>query len=322
MTSTLGQIKKKVRRLTASPSPAQLSDSDIEDYVDQFYEYDLPAHLKLWELRKKYTFFTEPGEDRYTFDKAAVKNFQNPLYIDGEQSWYTQSESEFFYTYTKQNFAQDLGSGDGSATFAGTITRTPIVKRSVSIIAIDTNGDQLVAIDAPDDGTPTQQWRNGNNQTLELLTGTINYDTGAISVTFPSAIPTTSTVTARMVTTQQGKPRAMLYNHDYLTLRPVPDSAYRVEIDTYQRPTDLLDSDDDNPDLGQWWQLIAFGAAIKVLQDRQDVESIKNIAPFYEEQKELVLNRTIQQQTQQRTPTIYSGQSGVSPYNSSWTWGV
>ena len=104
-----------------------------------------------------------------------------------------------------------------------------------------------------------------------------------------------------------------MYFQDYFTLRPVPDSAYRVEINTYRRPVDLLAVDGDDPEIAQWWQFLALGAAIKVLQDRQDTDSIENIAPFFEEQKQLVLQRTVKQQTPQRVGTIYSQQSGAYP---------
>ena len=93
MVGTYAQIKTKIRRLTASPSKNQLSDDDINQAVDSFYEIDLPAHLKLWELRGTYTFYTEPGEDNYTFDKSANFNFQPPVYMDGLESQYYQSEA-------------------------------------------------------------------------------------------------------------------------------------------------------------------------------------------------------------------------------------
>jgi hypothetical protein len=320
MTSTLAQIKKKIRRITASPSPSQLSDSDIEEYCDQFYELDLPAHLKLWELRDTYTFFTSPGEDRYTFNKSQVKTLQPPLYINGTEGSYTQSQTDFYRTFDKQNVEESLGVGDGTATFTGTISNTPLIRRNVVITAIDTNGDQQVAIDDPDTNPATPGWRNGNSQAYAAFPGTINYDTGAISLTFPSSIPSSSTVFARVVPYTGAVPRAMLYHQNYMYLRPVPDKAYRVDVSYFKRPSQLLNTDGAIPDVDQWWQFIALGAAIKIFQDRQDMDSIENVAPFFKEQKSLVLNRTIQQQVNQRAPTIYSEQVALpaASYNSRW----
>jgi len=45
--STLETIKIKVRRLTRSPSEAQLSDADLNQYINTFLIYDLPEHLAL-----------------------------------------------------------------------------------------------------------------------------------------------------------------------------------------------------------------------------------------------------------------------------------
>ena len=120
--STLEQIKKKVRRVTASPDPSQLTDSDIEEYINTFYELDLPAHLKLWKLRGKYTFYTTPNEDRYAIDDDAQLTFQCPLYIDGNEAQYTQSQQEFFRLYPKQNFETTLAAGNGGTGYSFTLS--------------------------------------------------------------------------------------------------------------------------------------------------------------------------------------------------------
>ena len=40
-TSTLQTIRTKVRRLTRTPSTAQLSDDDLDQYINTFVVYDL-----------------------------------------------------------------------------------------------------------------------------------------------------------------------------------------------------------------------------------------------------------------------------------------
>jgi len=76
-------------------------------------------------------------------------------------------------------------------------------------------------------------------------------------------------------------------------------------LDVFVRPAELLDSSQE-PKLEEWWQLIAYGAARKVFQDRMDMESLQMIEPEYQNQMLLVQRRTIVQQTSQRTPTIYA----------------
>lgn len=310
--STLEQIKKKVRRLTGNPSPNQLSDSDLEEYIDTFYEQDFPSHLKIWNLHDKLEFFTIANEDRYDFDTDLYHAVVPPVYIDGYQSFYSQSREEFFRIYPKLITEQTAATGTGAAgPYTFTLSSVPVLKRQVTVSAVDTAGATQIAEDVPD--TPTSNtgtWRDAT--TGAVLAGTINYVTGACTITFASAIPTTESVIARFSAYQANRPAAMLFFNDYFVLRPVPDKVYRVVVEVYKKPTQLLSasnhSDANTPDVQQWWQYIAFGAAIKVLQDRQDMQAIENIVPFFKEQEALILYRTATQQAPERTATIYTDQ--------------
>ena len=313
-------IRNKVRRLTGSISQSQLSDADLDDYINTFYLLDFPAHLKLWNLNENYEFFTVPNEDQYTlpinptFDanNNQFPSFQGilpPVYIDGYESWYSQSQKEFYVTYPKLNFEQTGPSGDGSSgPYTVTLTNIPILKRELTISAVDVNGVTQIL---KDDG-------NGNlinasaSVAVPVTTGTVNYVTGAVNILnfrdatdTQIAIPATSTITLRYVPYQASRPIAMLFFDDQMILRPVPDKVYRVQIEVFKTPTQLI-ATTDQPEIHQWWQLIAFGAARKVLQDRLDNEALASIEPFYQEQMSLVLYRTALQQTPQRTATIYT----------------
>ncbi len=122
--STLQAIENKVRRLTRSPSTAQLTTLDLQNYINTFVVYDFPEHLRTFNLRKTFTFYTNPYQDEYMTDEASfgdpianptivynpLYNFQNkyltvhpPVYIAGIQSMFTQSREEFFQYYPKVN---------------------------------------------------------------------------------------------------------------------------------------------------------------------------------------------------------------------------
>jgi hypothetical protein len=62
----------------------------------------------------------------------------------------------------------------------------------------------------------------------------------------------------------------------------------------------------DNPTLNQWWQYIAIGAAIKVLEDRQDFDGVSNLMPMFQRQESLVLERQGVEEIGQRNATLYS----------------
>ena len=64
---TLADIRTKVRRITARPSAVQLSDSEIDKYINTFYVYDMPEHLKMESLRYNYQFTSTANIPAYDF---------------------------------------------------------------------------------------------------------------------------------------------------------------------------------------------------------------------------------------------------------------
>ena len=76
----------------------------------------------------------------------------------------------------------------------------------------------------------------------------------------------------------------------------------------YKYPTALATATDD-PQLQEWWQLLAYGAADKIFADNADFEDLEKFRPLLKEQMDLVLRRTIVQQTSERTATIYTEQT-------------
>lgn len=316
--STLLQIKKKVRRLTASPSTNQLSEADLEEAIDTFTEHDFPSHLKIWNLHSTYEFFTQANEDRYSFDTDLYHAVLPPVYVDGYQSFYTQSRDGFYKQYPEISIEQTADTGNGTAgPYAFTLSSLPVMKRQVTVSAVDSVGTTQSARDVPD--TPTSDTGTWvDNNTGAVLAGAINYVTGVCTITFAAIIPTTESVLARSSPYQASRPGTILFFKDYFLLRPVPDKVYRVSVEVYQKPSQLFSSSDwsasNAPDVDQWWQYIAFGAAMKVLQDRQDIESIQNILPFFKEQENLILYRTATQQVPERTATIFTQQSGSAPF--------
>ena len=301
-TSTLARIKTKVRRLTASPSPQQLTDADLEEYIDDFYDQDLPADLKLFNLRTNLEFITEADQDTYTVDTDLYYQVEAPVYVAGYDAQLFIDQTAFYGKWNKAEVSQASATGTGGAgPYTWTLGPLKVTKNTLTITANDTTGNQMEIVD---DGA-------GNLVSFGTTTnrGTVNYVTGAVSVTFPNAIDNGDAITSMWRPYQASRPVSMLFFGNTLTMRPVPDKAYRVKVQVIRRPSQALAADGDTPQVTQWWQFIAFGAAIKVLQDRQDVESIANIMPFYEEQKQLVLHRTIAQMRQSRAPSIYADQT-------------
>lgn len=297
--STLARIRTKVRRLTGYANAFQLPDADVDNYINDFYLYDLPAHLKIFNLKQTYTFYTEPNIDTYAFTPNVYRTVQPPLYIAGRESKYTQSKAEFFRIYPITNNDENLGTGDGTAgPYALQIGAVPVLRNQVTISTTDVGGNNLVC---NDDGSGTFVG--------DVSSGTINYVTGAITnLVFSANVASGETINVQSVPYVSSRPEAMLFFNDEFILRPVPDKSYKVDIDVYVFPTELVNTT-DTPETDDMWQLLAAGAAKKILEDNMNFEDLQKIMPFFNEQMSLVINRTVQQNRPVRTQTIYTQQS-------------
>lgn len=325
--STLAAIRTKVRRLTRSPSTAQISDSTIDEYVSTFFLYDFPEHLRLFSLRETFSFYTQPNIDTYETTTAVstdpLFNFKNkyitvhtPIYIEGYESYFSMDRTSFFRIYPIVAQEQQINqTGDGVTTlFTGTLPNTPVLPGTILFSAITAANVAMTYIDN------FQSSILGNlvipNQTAPVA-GTINYVTGAYSITFSSAPAMGQNITCETFSYQPSRPNALLYFDDKFVVRPVPDKAYKIQMEVYKRPITLGNDPTLSPELEQWWQYIAYGAAKKIFEDRMDLESVQLILPEYKKQEMLVQRRTIVQQTEQRSATIYTDNT-AGAYGSGW----
>lgn len=333
--STLDTIRKKVRRLTQSPSEAQLSTFELDQYINTSIENDIPTTMKLFSLRTLLTFYTQPGVDVYKTNTTdpldPLFNFKNkytavhnPVFIAGVPTYYTQWRTIFYANWPQTNFISDTGLvGDGTVgPFVGIINSFPqqpfplvnkqfILQKSVVFTALDASGTAMILVDTP---VTNQTGTLATPNSLVVL-GTINYVTGAFSFSFPSATAVGTSlipnpIWSEVIVYTAGIPTTMLYYDNQFTLRPVPDKAYVINIEANIRPVELLSSMDE-PQITQWWQWISALAARKVFEDRLDIDSVQLLTPFLEEQQALALSTSMEQYTNQRTVTIYSN-NGVN----------
>ena len=315
--SSLTAIRTKVRRLTRSPSTAQISDAQIDEYVNTFIVYDFPEQIRLSALRTVLTFYTQPGVDVYetsTDPNNPLYDFKNryvavhpPIYLAGIQGFYTQWRDVFYGYYPQTNTIAQTGLfGDGATTaFTGTVVARPMLQRSVIFTAVDNAGTSMVLIDEPVTNTTGNLRLPTPEPPFPAPVGTINYVTGAFTLTFPAAPAAQAPIIVENIAYQPGKPLAMLYYDQKFTIRPVPDKSYAVSIEADIRPTELL-ATNQSPQLAQWWQYIAFGAAKKIFEDRMDMDSVQLILPEFKLQERLCLRATLTQQANERTVTIYT----------------
>ena len=336
---SLSNIQTKVRRLTRSPSEAQLTTAQLNEYINTFVVYDFPEHLRTFNLRTQFSFYCNPYQDTYETDTTvlpitnALYDFQNkyltvhpPVYIAGYQALFTQSQEQFYGIYPKIESIQLITQGDGvTATFSGVIgnlnpqlpvlssTLTPILPGSVLFSSVDIGNAGLALYDVPiypSDGTGTLFDAN-----TQLPAGVINYLTGVFALTFPNPPKAGFNINSQVVYYQPSLPQALLFYANTFTLRPVPDQPYKINFEVYKAPIDLS-TNNLVPELDEWWQYIAYGAAKKILEDRLDMDTVALIMPEFLKQQALCNRRNLVQYTNERPATIYTQQSdGTNGYN-------
>jgi hypothetical protein len=314
--ATLANIRTKVRRLTGRSSENQITNAQIDQYINTFYLYDMPETLRLFTQETVFEFMTTANVDTYDMNTMQVwtgESNQNavdvfislkpPVFIAGYQSFYSQDREQFFRTYPILAQINSTTEGDGTAgPYAVTLSNFPILQNSVTVGAVDSLDAASNCIDIPVTRT-NGTWQLSNTNTA--VVGSVNYITGALSVTFPNTIPVNNEITFTAVPYQANRPQGMLFYNNIITLRPVPDQSYKVSINAFKSPVALI-SAGDNPQLKQWWQYLAYGAAKKIFEDSQDTDGVAGLMGAFQEQERMVLRRTIMQRTNQRVATIYT----------------
>lgn len=368
--SSLLAIQQKVRRITRSLSIAQLSDIQLNEYINTYVLYDFPETLRLFNLKTTFSFYTLPFVDTYsttTNPASPLYNFTNkylttdsPIYIAGYNALYSQSREQFYGIYPLVNSIASIGAtGNGVKTqFSGVINSqqanipqqstqfATLLQNNVLFDSIDSNANGIAMQDSPildaTTGNPTNFGllynalttnENPYNATINpsgipvvslaapYFTNSlfpkynyINYISGQYVVTFPTAPASGVAINSQTVPVNPAIPQALLFYDGQFIVRPVPDQTYRVDMEVWVQPSELLQLG-QTPELSEWWQLIAWNSAKKIFEDRMDYESIAQIMPSLKEQEALVLRRTIVQQTSQRVATVYNEQSRTG-YNS------
>lgn len=180
----------------------------------------------------------------------------------------------------------------------------------VTITAQSANNTTLVVTDSGQFSSSDINvgWLQTNSQATPQViqaAGQVNYNTGAVTVTFSEAIPVGNSIQANCYFYESGIPRAVLFYDNVITVQPPPNISYYVEMDAYLSPAAFLNSG-AALQFGYMSEYLARGAARKILSDTGDVEQFSFYEPLFKEQETLVWKRSQRQFTATRTGTIFS----------------
>lgn len=340
--NTYAQIEKMVRRLTASASESALKSVDIQNQVNIFYSNDFPYGIKLDQMRNVYSFLTSPNVDQYPLDVNYNQGVRSPVYVDGIQGFFYKDRMEFFGVWPKWPSRFNPISGDSvTTTFSFTIPG-PFLAGEVTLGGVDLNGNPIrvqdngfgrLYLEVPNGiiSVPSQSTNpakpgmyniNTNNPGLQNPTdiGSVNYVTGSFAINFPVAPIAGQQMSLFVSQYQTGKPYSVLFWNNIFTIRPVPKLVHKIELETYLTPVQFMLTT-DSPILNQWVQYIAYGTAMEILRQRQDMAGVQNLMEGFKRQEGLVLERQGVEEIGQRNSTIFAGSTPTQGFNGGWSQG-
>lgn len=347
----LQDIIEKIREVSASGNSLQVTDSKIIKYINSYYLYDLPNDLRNIKLKDTYTFNTIQGVDTYPFDFDHWSTIEAPVYCGKIQIPLFQDKQSFYrYNFNSQQL-ETLDYGDGTTgPYAGTTNAYPIIKSTNNnpMVSTATSNTNVFPAGYP----PTFSINNISRQQNILISantatsslhvtddgagnligdcvagGTIDYETGDVAnLTFTSVVPGGNTINIQYIQAVEGQPYTILFFQNTFVLRPVPDQAYTIEMTAYRQPSQALlgtnsittPNLDGRPEEMFWWELIAFGVAKKLYQDRLDTDGVAMMDAFLQEKISEARTRTYSQLGSRQINTIFRDETNnnTNNYNS------
>lgn len=336
----LQDIIEKIREVSASGNSNQVTDQKIIKYINSYYLYDLPNEFRNLKLKDVYTFNTIQNVDTYPFDFDHWETIEAPAYCGKTPMVLFQDKASFYgYNWMAQQL-QNFAIGNGTAgtppyTFTiqnypitASVNNNPIADTELSSTQIFPAGYpptfsepnisriQNILISANTATSSLHVTDDGAGNLIGdcLVGGTINYQTGVVAgLVFTQAVPQGNNITMQYLQSVQGQPYVMLFFQDQFVVRPVPDQAYTIEVTAYRRPSQALlgttsltaPNLSGRPEQLDWWELIVYGVAKKLYQDRLDDMGVQQMQKYYDEKLSECNTRTYAQLSKRQSNTMF-----------------
>lgn len=285
---TFDNMQAKFRLVTGCPSEDQLSDAEVQAYLNDYYVYTMPFELKEQITDQFLIFNTTPGIDIYSFPGGYFTDSPG-AYADGFPLVFYQDPDIFYQDWPQQYAVDNIATGDGvTSAFSGGLQNPPVIIGTLFITSDDPTGFQQQVTD------------NGDGTLSGNGIGTINYLTGAYTVTFTTPPASTAVIYAKYQGYSGNRPQGVMFFNNEFTLRPVPDQSYRIQMQGYIKPNNLA-SASDVPLQAEWGPVIVYGAALSRFSDIGDTENYDRYFPIFKRFENVALGRTIQQLTEQQS---------------------
>jgi|SRR5690606_7814433 len=290
----LSEIRQKVRQVTGRFSPQELSNEQLDEYINKYFQYTFPAELKLDRFHTFYEFLTVANQQSYDWPAGYI-NFEPPATLDRLSLLWYQDPAAFYENNPENIGRQTIGTGDGATVaFNGTAGNFPILPGSTVV----TDNNEVFQ-----DTSTTFTTSNIALSGSLGGSGTLNLSTGTLSVAFATAPASGQNIYFSYIQFQAGRPTAVLFYNNQFTFYPVPDTAYRFKVKAYSNTLVTTASGTtqaffinatDKPLLDQWGPSIAYGTARDIHADKGEMDAYQEVTMLYKEQLDYCLNRTNQ----------------------------
>lgn len=280
----LSDIRTLVRQVTGRLSSNQLSTNQLDEDINNYYQFTFPADAKLERVHTFYNFLTGVNTQSYTYP-SGFTNFEPPVYVDNMPLLFYQDPNVYAQENPTNITRTSPWTGDGvTVAFNTSVQSFPILPASL-IISDGVENFQDTNTTWTTSAVPIVGSGGGN--------ATVNYSTGAIAVTFAVAPANGDLIQVSYIQFQPGRPTAVLLYNNLFTFYPVPDVVYRVQVKAYSIPDELVLAT-DTPTLQEWGECIAYGAAKIILKRFGEMDRYAEVDALFKEQLSYILTRTVQ----------------------------
>jgi hypothetical protein len=297
---TLEEIRQEVRNVSGRPSVNQISDSEIDDRVNDFYTQRFSQDIGVSNIEGTYTIdvtATDSGEYELP---ASVLRLNQPVTINGLPSnefSFFQEEGPFFVRYPdREEYVTEPGIGIGTSDLSKVkyndfnyqidrysySTDSAEVALNGDIVPQNTYAAWTLKISVGGDVTVTPAPGNGTGyasarlalEATESSDSELSY-MGYITLTredkdYEPNVPDLDAFDITVTFTDgsfdnRSVPEAILIWQNKVFMRPKPNDIYRLTAGSIERPAELTSG--VSPLDKSWGRAIAYGTAIEIMDE-------------------------------------------------------
>ena len=273
---SLSTILDKIRRICGIGN--SYASDRLMLFIDTAYTQELPASFRALQLKDVYVFECKRNQEIYPFDQNRYLSPEAPCFVS-KQPVVLYLEGKYNREVVMQTHT--IGYGNGSpGPYNGIIPGTPIKKSLNSLSSVENYPDQItrnLLVTTDDDASQTVS-DDGYGTLYDISSdndaGSVNYETGDISVTFSQNVPEGSKIDVQYIPYKASKPLEISFYRNQFYLYPIPDKPYIIEITCTRTPSQAL-LDGGNPELNAMYEWIAFAAAKRFFEESMDMDGIQ-----------------------------------------------